>query len=284
MKIEVFSDVISRLGESPVYDSKFNRLIWTDIYGKRWLESNLSTRATRIHKVSGMVSAVALKKNGGLFGAVEEGFAELNEQGDYRTTHSFLDESKRMNDGKVDPLGRMWAGVVSRQFSPGVGELIRVNHDGSITKILKNLTLPNGMCWDVERSRFYLVDSLQYVVWVFDFELSSGEILKRRIFQTFRKSEGIPDGLSISEEGLVLVAMWGGSQVIVLNTKGERAFSVQLPVKHPTSCAFGGKEFGTLFITSAIEDSNSQGDYLDGKVLQVEDLGLRGLGEYSLTV
>jgi sugar lactone lactonase YvrE len=63
--------------------------------------------------------------------------------------------------------------------------------------------------------------------------------------------EGMPDGMTIDGEGLLWVAMWGGSTVLRCSPDGDVVQRLPLPCSQPTSCAFGGDDLATLFITTA---------------------------------
>jgi sugar lactone lactonase YvrE len=62
---------------------------------------------------------------------------------------------------------------------------------------------------------------------------------------------GIPDGLCVDAQGGVWVALWGGSRVLGITPEGVVGAQVDLPASQVTSCAFGGDDLRTLFITSA---------------------------------
>ena len=55
-------------------------------------------------------------------------------------------------------------------------------------------------------------------------------------------------------EGGLWVALWGGSRVVGLTPDGELHTHVDVPSSQVTSCAFGGPDLKTLFITSATWD------------------------------
>jgi hypothetical protein len=55
---------------------------------------------------------------------------------------------------------------------------------------------------------------------------------------------------------------------------------VQLPVERPTSCAFGGPDRDTMFVTSArtdLDDDALGRQPLAGRVFAIDGLGVRGL-------
>ena len=64
----------------------------------------------------------------------------------------------RINDGKADPAGRLWCGSMSLASEPGRSTLFRIDERG-VHPAVENVTLSNGLDWDVERGRMYSIDS-----------------------------------------------------------------------------------------------------------------------------
>ena len=90
---------------------------------------------------------------------------------------------------------------------------------------------------------------------------------------------GVPDGLSVDEEGCVWVAFWGGSAVLRFGPDGSAVGGVELPASQVTSCAFGDTDLQTLFITTAggyLTDAQRAEESHSGAVFAVET-GVRGV-------
>jgi sugar lactone lactonase YvrE len=65
---------------------------------------------------------------------------------------------------------------------------------------------------------------------------------------------GRPDGSTLDAEGMLWVAMWDGWSVTRWNPQtGGLLQTFRLPVARVTSCAFGGPDLTTLYITTARE-------------------------------
>ena len=157
----------------------------------------------------------------------------------------------RMNDGACDPQGRFWAGTMAYDESPGAGALYRLELDGSCTTVLTGLTISNGIGWSPDGSTMYLNDSGTGCVDAFRFDGATGAISDRRTLVRSDQPGVVPDGLTVDEEGGIWVALWGGGAVNRYAPDGSLLASVELPVERPTSCAFGGPDRATLFITTA---------------------------------
>jgi sugar lactone lactonase YvrE len=280
MKVQLISQVVSELGESPIYSLTRNEVVWTDITGLKWIKSNLYSGETIVQDSGGMIGALAIREKTGYVAAVKEGFATLKENEKYVVTNEILGKSQRMNDGKCDSQGRFWAGSTNFDFEKGKGKLFRLDTNFKCEVMLDELTLPNGMDWSPDDRYFYLIDSLDYKLWKFNFEPETGSISNKKVFYEFNSSDGIPDGLSVSSKGYILVAIYGGSSIQIISPEGELDRILKLPVENPTSCTFVGENLENLLVTSAFSD-NIEGELnLNGRTLAISNLGLTGKPPY----
>jgi sugar lactone lactonase YvrE len=164
--------------------------------------------------------------------------------------------------------------------SPGAGSLYRLESDGTCPKVLDGLTISNGIGWSPDGSVMYLADSGTGKLDAFDFDEVSGDIGGRRTIVHVTEPGVAPDGLTVDELGDIWVAMWGGAAVRRYSPEGELIATVALAVERPTSCAFGGPDLATLFITTARHglDRAALARQQDaGRVFRVDGLGVRGL-------
>lgn len=63
--------------------------------------------------------------------------------------------------------------------------------------------------------------------------------------------EGVPDGLTVDEEGALWVGFWGGGAVRRSDATGRPIGEIQTGAPLTTSCCLGGADGRTLFIISA---------------------------------
>jgi len=281
MKIKLLAEVESGLGEGPTYIQESDEVLWTDITGMRWLKHNFASDQTTVYKSMGMIGAIAVIEKSGFIAAVEEGFAILGEYENYFITNQILDKSERMNDGKCDARGRFWAGSTNREFRKSKGKLFRLDADFTCKLMLENLTLPNGLDWSPSNEYFYLIDSLEYKIWRFDFEINSGDLGKKELFYEFNPKDGIPDGLCISATGHILIALYDGSAIHVISPDGSLERIIHLPVTRPTSCTFVGPNLDVLAFTSASIKNQSGKENEFGQTFLISDLGFVGKKPYT---
>ena len=245
--------VRAELGEGPVWDPVQACLYFVDILRGRVHRYDPDTGTSRVYAVERKVGAVGLCETSELILAVQGGFMRLDQTTGRTTAIADVDADRpelRMNDGKCDPAGRFWAGTMALDERRGAGALYRLDPDGRVHTMLRDVTISNGLDWTGD-GRMYYIDSPTQRVDVLDFDLASGAIENRRPFVRIPVEEGTPDGLTLDAEGYVWVALWGGGAVQRYAPDGRLDRVVHVPVRYPTSCVFGGADLSDLFITTA---------------------------------
>ncbi len=249
------------LGESARWDEVRGELYWVDILTGRFFRA--SADGTRIdivavHHVEGFVSAVAPigDRAQGWIVADNQSISRMDEMGalhELARPEARREDDVRMNDGSADPWGRFWIGSMAFDTSEGQGILYRYQESTGTEVILRGATISNGLGWSPDRATMYYVDSGPGALSVFDVD-EAGEISARRVLVQFDQREGDPDGLCVDAEGAIWVAVWGGYQVRRYSPRGELLARVHLSTAQPSSCAIGGANATTLYITTARED------------------------------
>jgi sugar lactone lactonase YvrE len=277
MNIRAISEVISDLGEGPIWSANTNSVTWTDITQNTFHTADIDTGRTMSFGVPSMVGAIAHSKEGGYIAATQKGFARIGVDGKYSPLHSFLPDDMRMNDGKVDPSGRFWAGSMALSFEKGRGSLYVLEKDNSYRSILDDITLSNGMGWSPDAQYFYYIDSVPGVLKRFDYDLYTGHISNPKDLITFDSSSGIPDGMSMSSDGKIVIALWDGGRIEIYEPSGEKVSEITLGVSRPTSCTFAGPNRDILIVSTASQGIDQADEPLAGKILAVTGTGLSGL-------
>ncbi len=277
MNIRAISDVVSDLGEGPIWSPQTNCVTWTDITQNKFHTADLDTGATKSFSAPSMVGAIAHTRGGDYVAATQEGFARVSIDGKFSPLHTFLAADMRMNDGKVDPVGRFWAGSMALSFEKNRGSLYVLEKDGSYSPVLHDVTLSNGMGWSPDSNFFYYIDSIPGVLKRFDYEAVHGRISNPVDLITFDTSKGIPDGMSITSDGKIVVALWDGGRVELYEPSGKKISEIKVGVSRPTSCTFGGADGDVLIVTTASQGIDLDIEPLAGKILAVTGTGLSGL-------
>lgn len=257
LKAELLTSSGSVLGEGPVWDPRLGIVWWLDITAGILHATHPISGLDRVYELGGSIGAVGVRRSGGLVAATANGFATFDI--DTATLHlrrsvEEADTSTRMNDGKVDPQGRFWAGTMDCSAKPGRGTLYRLDRDWTVTPVLRGVTVSNGLDWLDDGDTMLYIDTPLARVDRLELEPSSGTVARRSTAFLIPPSLGLPDGLAIDAEGGIWVALWGGWAVCRFAPDGTLLQRVMVPVSQPTSIAFGGEGLDLLFITSARED------------------------------
>ena len=254
MKPELLFDARATLGEGPVWDARTQTLYWIDILNKR-----IYSGAEVLTELDDLVGCLAPRQNGGLILTLSgdggrSSFASLDLDSLQLTPLAVLrgePSTNRFNDGKCDPRGRFLAGTMNMDEQNAHGSLY--SFDGkSITKLLSQITISNGMTWSPDYQTFYYIDSPTREVRAFDYDLSTGKVADPRCVISVPQALGWPDGMTSDQQGNLWVAMWGGAQVTKWNPETGRLLEqIPIPAKNVSSCTFGGRDRNVLYITSA---------------------------------
>ncbi|SFD03326.1 Sugar lactone lactonase YvrE [Bacillus sp. 491mf] len=254
-ELELVIDAKATLGEGPCWDSQKQLLYWVDILEKKVHIYNPITNECKAIYLGQMVGAVVPSESGEMILALENGFHFLNTDTEQLRAvcdpESHLPEN-RFNDGKCDPAGRFWAGTTDAVGIDGKGALYCLDTDLIVTKKIEHVSTSNGLAWSPDYKYMYFIDTPTRKVVRFDYDICTGNIENPKDVVVIKKEEGLPDGMTIDEEGMLWIAHWGGSKITRWNPmNGEQLLSIPIPALYVTSCTFGGRDLNELYITTA---------------------------------
>jgi len=131
--VECVVDARNTTGESPLWSAREAALYWVDIPAgaiHRWCPATDEQTAWRLPAA---VGSIGLRGRGGLVVAMRNGFHLFDTETEKLT---FLVNpepdmpTNRLNDGKVSPEGRFWAGTMDeRPDKQPIGSLYRLDAD-----------------------------------------------------------------------------------------------------------------------------------------------------------
>lgn len=247
-------DAKSMLGEGAIWHPTENKLYWVDIEGKALHTYDpVSGKDTSI-PVGHRIGTVVPVKGGGALVALQNGIhkADLKTGKLSFIVNPLPDSNLRFNDGKCDPSGRFWVGSLALDSRRRGASLYRMDVDGSIQEMLDSVSISNGIVWSLDQKTMYYNDTPTMTIQAFDYDRKTGNISNRRIAVKIPRGSGSPDGMTIDAEGKLWVALWGGNCVARFDpVTGELLRRIILPAPNVSSCAFGGKNLETLYITTA---------------------------------
>ena len=285
-KPEVVAGGNAILGESPLWSPAEAALYWADINNptihrldpasgarERWpIETEIGSIG-----LAGPRRMVAGLRTGAHYVDLATGRIEpiCDPEGEGRFNRN------RMNDGKIDRAGRFWVGTMNDPGHQPLGTLYRIDKDGAAAPVLGGIRVPNALCWSPDSSVMYFTDSYSHQIWAFDFDLATGAMENKRVFAAIAEETGVPDGATVDADGFVWCAHMFGSRVSRYAPDGSLDRAIALPVPQVTSCAFGGADLETLYITTAslrMDRAALAEQPLAGALFAV-DPGVRGLPE-----
>lgn len=257
------------LGEGPIWDSSTADIRWIDLVEGRILTTDPLTSKTNVVSIGKQVGAAWPMRSGDRVVAHETGIGVLKGEGPIVDVPQALAPDERCNDARPDALGRLWFGTTAKIPTAGRGCLYRLDTDWSLTRVLDGLGLPNGLGWSPDGHEFYLADSLERTIRAYGCDPEAGALSTGRILVAFGEDDGLPDGFVVDGGGHLWVAMWGGGTILEIDAGGQIVQRVDLPVMFPTSCALGGNNGDTMYITSAQVTQNPAPNELDGRLLSL---------------
>jgi sugar lactone lactonase YvrE len=241
------------VGEGPVWDARRGLLHWVDVAAPAFHTFDPVSGKTATTPAPRLVSAVLPAAGGRLVAVTQNGLEALDAStGALTPIHDPEAHlpANRFNDAKTDRRGRVWAGSMSLDASMPSGSLYCFDSVTSARAVDGGFQVSNGLGWSPDDRTFYFTDSALGTVFAYDFDLAAGSVANRRPFLQFKPAEGRPDGLAVDAEGFVWVALWDGWRVARHAPDGTLDREIDMPVPRPSSCAFGGPDLRTLYITS----------------------------------
>ena len=281
--VSIVSRSRSGVGESPVWSVAESALYWVDITGRALRRLDPRTGDEREWSMPEIITSVGLRHDGGLIVGLRKRVCLYRPGGDLETLATIEADrpENRLNEGAVAPDGSFWVGTMYDNIAPDgserpieahTGALWRVAPDGAVDRLTPNdLGIANLMAWSGDR--FVTADTLADALYSHD--AGGVPLAPRRPFAR-QAGDGLPDGGTADEEGAVWNARFGGGCLLRLDDAGAVRRRVALPATNPTSCAFGGPDLTTLFVTTATFGlAPGVRSNADGAVLAFE-AGVRG--------
>jgi sugar lactone lactonase YvrE len=261
-RLRCVAPVGDKCGEAATWSAEEGALYWCDV--NRFLIHRLDAReAVRSWFFDEPVVALSLTEEPGvLLVALGSRLILWRPEDDSRRDQGFrLTDwpQARLNDGRAAPNGDFWIGSMANNVGPngepgeaafGLGVLLRLRRGAEAGVYKRGLGISNTVCWSPDRRTFYFGDSQQNTIWAYDYDEASGEIANERpFFAGFER--GGPDGSAVDADGRLWNCRFGGACVVAVAPDGKIDQVLEMPVRNVTTCAFGGADLKTLYITTA---------------------------------
>jgi sugar lactone lactonase YvrE len=259
IEIACVSALHARLGEGPFWDPTTGRLYWFDIRNSQLFALTPRNGQVSDWRLASRASAGAPFADGsGLLISADDGLWRFDPATGVRAqadAEPRFDTGFRSNDGKADQAGCFWWSTMDDDGGKRPGNVYRF--DGQTNHaMIGGIHIANSLAFSPDGRTGYVSDSAIRTIWRFDFDPENNIVGERQVFAETPDAD--PDGAAMDAEGFLWVAMWGGSRVDRFAPDGRVERSIPMPVEQPSSCAFGGLELDTLYITSASDGLSEQ--------------------------
>ena len=248
---EVVWDVATELGEGPV---------WVD--GALWFVDIKRHQVHRFDPAAGegrswnapeQVSFVLPDQHGTFVAGLQSGLHRFDpKSGAFeRIVEVEPDQpTNRLNDGVVDPSGRLWFGTMDNGESGKTGAFYRFE-GGQLSRTgVEGIAITNGPAISPDGRILYWVDTREGTISACEIA-DDGTLGPSRPFVTIASGEGHPDGPTIDSEGCVWISLYAGWEARRYSPDGQLLERVRFPVANITKIAFGGPDLRTAYATTA---------------------------------
>jgi sugar lactone lactonase YvrE len=248
----------ARLGESALWLEREQRLYWLDLKAPAIHRFDPATGTDECWNLALEIPlGCLLRRAQDLLLAGRRGLYEVDFTA--RSLRLWFDPNDQpqdtaFNDGKVDRFGHIWLGSSHIEEREPIGKLYRIDAGRAVTVADQGFPCSNGPALSPDGSLFYFADTVGRRVYRYDLDRKPGRLSNRQVFLEFTPEQGQPDGMTVDEEGGLWVCHWGGWGVTRYRPDGRASMRIDLPAPNVTSCAFGGEDLRTLYITTAKDD------------------------------
>ena len=158
--------------------------------------------------------------------------------------------NNRLNDGVVDPLGRLWFGTMDNGETARTGAFYRFERGSVAATGIDGIAITNGPALSPDGRILYFVDTREGRIDSADVA-DDGSLGPSRPFVRIDPAEGFPDGPTVDSEGCVWISLYAGWEARRYSPAGELVERVRFPVANITKIAFGGEDLRTVYATTA---------------------------------
>lgn len=262
LRAELLYEFPALLGEGALWDHLTQLFYWVDIDGRQLHIYNLEYGVMESFELPSKVGTVVPYNGYEVVVALEDGAHFFNIKNETLRPLTLIDQQGkdvRFNDGKCDPSGRFWVGTMHSACKEPIGNLYRIDHDGTVHEMLNGITISNGIVWNKAKDNMYYIDTPTGQIVAFNYNDNNGSISKKKVVVEIDEALGSPDGMTIDENDNLWVGMWNGNAVLCFDSQtGEILKRVEVPAHNVTACAFSGPDLDMLFITTSSNDMTKE--------------------------
>lgn len=243
----------AELGEGPVWVERDQALWFVDIKKQHIHRFDPATGERRSFDAPEPVGFILPAEGGGFVAGLKSGLYRFDDRtGAFDRVVEVEPENSnnRLNDGVVDPDGRVWFGTMDDREKARTGAFYCF-HRGRLTPTgIDQITITNGPAVSPDGRRLYPVDTLAGTIQAAAIR-DDGSLGTPQPFVKIDHTDGHPDGPTVDSEGCLWIALYAGWEVRRYSPVGDLLQTVRFPVANITKIAFGGDDLRTVFATTA---------------------------------
>jgi D-xylonolactonase len=243
----------AELGEGPVWVERDQALWFVDIKKQQVHRYDPASGAKKSWDSPEQVGFIVPAEGGGFVAGLQSGLYKFDEaSGSFDLIVEVEKDlpDNRLNDGVVDPSGRLWFGTMDNREKAKTGAFYCFEQ-GRLTRTrLDGIAITNGPTVSPDGTLLYYVDTLKGTIDVADIH-RDGTLNNPRPFVRIDPKDGHPDGPTIDSNGYLWISLYGGWEARRYSPAGELVESVRFPVANITKIAFGGGDLRAAYATTA---------------------------------
>jgi sugar lactone lactonase YvrE len=263
------------LGECVLWCDRREALLWTDIPNGRLWAHTPHNGATLHWDFPGRLGCFAFCSDGrvllgmakGLFLADPLAGDDTADRGVLQSMglalHRVADveperNDTRINDGRSDRHGNFVFGTKHEGGQGAHGGYYQFSFDRGLRRLaLPGATIPNSICFSLDGRTMYFCDSCVPEILCCDYDAEQASVSRVRVFARVDVEGASPDGSIIDAEDCLWNAQWAAGRVVRYRPDGSMERTITVPAINPSCCAFGGRAFDQLYITTAREEMDA---------------------------
>lgn len=279
MQPELIADYRCETGEGPHWHPGEKMVYWTDIPAGRVFRYDPATGMHEICYTGDVVGGFTVQADGSLLFFMEKGAVSVWRDGELSTVIDEIPDERetRFNDVIADPEGRVFCGTMPTPERPG--RLYRLDRDGTLHLILKDVGISNGMGFTSDHRTMYFTDTPTLNIYRFDYDRETGVITNREVFARAAAGDGKPDGMTVDAHGYIWSARWDGHCLVRYTPQGVEERRIRFPVRKVSSLTFGGEDCDDIYVTTAGGNIRHEDGEHAGALFRL-NLGIRGVPEF----
>jgi sugar lactone lactonase YvrE len=246
-------ELAAELGEGPVWVERDRALWFVDIKKQQVHRYDPASDERSSWTAPEQIGFVFPAERGGFVAGLQSGLFHFDERTGVFDLIVEVEADKpdnRLNDGVVDPSGRLWFGTMDNGEKAKSGAFYCFA-DGEVKRTgIDGIAITNGPAVSPDGRILYFVDTLKGTLEAADIR-GDGTLGERRPFAKIDPKHGHPDGPTIDSEGCVWISLYAGWEARRYSPAGELVGQIRFPVANITKIAFGGDDLRSAYATTA---------------------------------